>query len=100
MKFHHLPFELCEPKTIKGEEKLIGVFDFDGNMTRFKTLGAKRYIKEFWKDDKLKLEITISGVAKVSGIDYLLHEYKLFQIHKFSFCNLGLIYNNLLMEIL
>ena len=76
MKFHHLPFELCKPKTIKGEEKLIGVFDFDGSMTRFKTLGAKRYIKEFWKDDKLKLEITISGVAKVSGIDYLLHEYK------------------------
>ena len=76
MKFHHLPFELCKPKTINGEEKLIGVFDFDGSLTRFKTLGAKRYIKEFWKDDKLKLEITISGVAKVSGIDYLLHEYK------------------------
>ena len=32
------------PKTIKGETKTLGVWDFDGFYTDFKTLGAKRYI--------------------------------------------------------
>lgn len=73
MKHHRLDFELCRPKTIQGVSKLIGVFDDDGNYRKFRTLGAKRYIKETFDG---KMEITISGVAKIPGIDYLKFKYK------------------------
>lgn len=73
MNFHRIDFEKCQPKTIKGEKKLIGVFDDDGFYKRFKTLGAKRYIKE---DTQGNIEITISGVAKVPGVEYLRWKFK------------------------
>ena len=73
MEFHRIDFSLCHPKTVKGEEKMIGVFDFDGHFKRFKTLGAKRYIKE---DDNGEIEITVSGVSKMRGVDYLRWKYK------------------------
>lgn len=73
MEFHRLDFELCRPKTIKGVSKLIGVFDDDGFYKRFRTLGAKRYIKETPDGE---MEITISGVAKIPGVEYLRHQYK------------------------
>ena len=37
-----LNIELAIPKTIKGIEKPLGVWDFDGHYEKFKTLGAKR----------------------------------------------------------
>ena len=39
MDYHELPYDLIEPKTIKGESKPLGVWDFDGHYKRFKTLG-------------------------------------------------------------
>ena len=50
-------FEDLQPKTNNGIKKLIGVWDFDGSYSRFKTLGAKRYLVEY-KDTK-ELEITV-----------------------------------------
>ena len=35
--------DLC-PKTIEGETKPLGVWDYDGHYDEFKSLGAKRYI--------------------------------------------------------
>lgn len=67
MKWHRLDFSMVEPQTIKGEKKLIGVWDYDGHYKRFKTLGAKRYMYE---DDNNEMHITCSGVKK-SSIDYL-----------------------------
>ena len=55
------------PKTIKGKEKLIGVWDLEGTYTRFKTLGAKRYLVEHNE----KLELTVAGLAKRNGINYM-----------------------------
>lgn len=63
--FYNIPYTV--PKTVKGIEKPLGVWDFEGVYTRFKTLGAKRYIYE--KDGILYL--TVSGVNKKSGITYL-----------------------------
>ena len=68
MKWHRLDFSMVEPQTIKGEKKLIGVWDYDGHYKRFKTLGAKRYMYE---DDENQMHITCSGVKK-SSINYLL----------------------------
>lgn len=69
-------FNRCKPKTIKGEEKLIGVWEHETNKnpySRFKTLGAKRYIYEQWnnKENKNELHITIAGVGKSKGSEYL-----------------------------
>lgn len=60
------------PKTIKGIEKPLGVWDYEGMYSKFKTLGAKRYMIE----KNGKIEITIAGVNKKAGIKYLKHIYK------------------------
>lgn len=59
----------AEPLTKKGIKKPIGVWDYEGTYSRFKTLGAKRYMTE--KDGVM--EITIAGVNKKAGIKYLKH---------------------------
>ena len=55
------------PKTIKGEEKPLGVWDDDGHYDKFKTLGAKRYLTE--TDGKISL--TLAGVGKKAGREFL-----------------------------
>lgn len=68
---HRIPFEMCCPKTIEGKTKMLGVWDFEGVYTRFKTLGAKRYMTE--KDGEVSL--TVSGVNKKAAIPYLKEMY-------------------------
>lgn len=67
MEYHNLPFTLASPSTIKGEIKLIGVFDNEGVYDKFKSLGAKRYLT--YKDGKY--EITVAGCGK-KAIDYIM----------------------------
>ena len=74
LSHYHIPTKLACPKTIKGIEKPLGVWDFEGTYSRFKTLGAKRYM--YVQDDKL--HITIAGVAKLKGSLYLQRKYKTF----------------------
>lgn len=74
LKYHNIPLKMANPKTIKGVEKPLGVWDYEGMYDMFKTLGAKRYM--FVKDGKFS--ITISGVKKTNGADYLLYKYKTF----------------------
>lgn len=59
-------------KTIKGVEKPLGVWDYEGTYLEFKTLGAKRYMY----NDNNDLHITIAGVSKSKGKEYLLWKYK------------------------
>ena len=70
--YHGIPVEMTRPKTIKGEEKELGVWDFDGHYTRFKTLGAKRYMVEH---DNGEIQLTVSGVNKKVAMPYLLEKY-------------------------
>lgn len=72
LKYHNIPLEMSRPKTIKGVEKPLGVWDYEGRYDRFKTLGAKRYMIE--KDGNI--EITIAGVNKKAGVEYLKYKYK------------------------
>lgn len=71
LSFYNIPLEMSCPKTIKGVQKPLGVWDYEGVYTRFKTLGAKRYMIE----KKGEIEITIAGVAKKAGVEYLKHTY-------------------------
>ena len=74
LKYHNIPLDYISPKTIKGETKTLGIWDFDGFYTMFKTLGAKRYI--FQKDDKIS--ITVCGLSKKSGKEFIENQEKPF----------------------
>lgn len=66
--FRKLDFNLMKPKTKEGIEKMMGVWDYDGHYTHFKTLGAKRYLVRY--DDGF-LQLTVAGLSKKNGIEYM-----------------------------
>ena len=74
LNYHKIPLDFISPKTIKGDIKTLGIWDFDGFYTDFKTLGAKRYI--FRKDNKLS--ITVCGLSKKAGKDFIENQEKPF----------------------
>lgn len=80
MEYHGLSMDLVEPKTIKGEKKTLGVWDYDGHYQKFKTLGAKRYMVKVddpikYGDELIPYSLTISGLSKFVAIPYLYHKY-------------------------
>ena len=66
-EFYKLNVDLLEPKTIEGIPKMLGVWDFEGTYKHFKTLGAKRYLL----NDGNRLELTVAGLSKQNGINYM-----------------------------
>lgn len=72
MEHHHIDLSRTKPKTIEGKEKPIGVWDYEGHYSRFKTLGAKRYMVE--QDGKIK--ITVAGLGKKVALNYILSQEK------------------------
>lgn len=83
----NIPIEKFAPKDIKGQNRMLGVFDFDGHYEKFITQGAKKYaVITKKKIDKIKdsngnfidevnvikiednfaycIEITVAGVPK------------------------------------
>ncbi len=70
-EYHGIDISLTRPKTIDGEEKILGVWDDEGIYTRFKTLGAKRYMVE----KKGEINITVSGLNKKIAVPYLKEKY-------------------------
>lgn len=70
--YHKLDRALACPLTKDGKPKPLGVWDFDGHYTRFKTMGAKRYMYE---TDDGQLHITCAGVGKKAAVRYLLDRY-------------------------
>lgn len=62
--------DLLKPKTREGVEKMLGVWDFEGTYSRFKTLGAKRYLVE----ENSKLQLTVAGLSKQNGVKYMLRK--------------------------
>ena len=71
LEYHHIARELAYPQTIKGVEKPLGVWDFEGVYDRFKTLGAKRYMT----DNENVMSLTVSGLNKSITMPYLTKEY-------------------------
>lgn len=66
---YHIPFSACQPLTKKGEPKLIGVWDIEKGYKRFKTVGAKRYIYEYYDGT---MDMTVSGLNKKFAMPYLM----------------------------
>lgn len=67
LNYYKLDLDLLYPKTIEGEVKIAGVWDYEGNYSRFKTLGAKRYLVE----ENNELYLTVAGLSKRNGIEYM-----------------------------
>jgi hypothetical protein len=72
MKFHGIESSAYRPKTIKGIEKILGVWDEEEPYTKFKTLGAKRYMTE----QHGEISLTVSGINKKECVPYLVEKYK------------------------
>ena len=70
-EYYGIDKSLLSPKTIEGVEKTMGVWDSEGVYKRFKTLGAKRYLVQ---KQNGKYEITVAGLPKSRGMDYILSQ--------------------------
>lgn len=70
--YHNLPYTLFMPKDIKGKAHPIGQFEYEGNYELFRTCGAKRYI--YWENGEFHM--TVAGLGKQAGAEYLLSKYK------------------------
>lgn len=67
LEYHQLPLYLYKPKTVNGNEKVLGIWEVEQQYDKFKTLGAKRYLTE--QDNKL--HVTVSGIKKKSMEEWL-----------------------------
>lgn len=52
--------------------RMIGAWDYDGFYSKFKTLGAKRYLVTYENGENM---ITVAGLGKEAGIKYLQKKY-------------------------
>ena len=68
--YYNLDTALLSPSTKEGKTKMMGVWDYEGTYRKFKTLGAKRYMV----DDNGKLKITVAGLSKQNGVNYMLEQ--------------------------
>lgn len=81
MDYHGIDRNAIEPETKDGKKKCLGVWDFDGHYSRFKTLGAKRYMVEYSHDernkakDRGKINLTVSGLNKQVCVPWLLSQW-------------------------
>lgn len=69
-KHHKIDLEKFMPTTINGVTKKIGIWELDGKYSRFKTLGAKRYLVE----QNGKFKMTVAGLGK-KVINWLSDSY-------------------------
>lgn len=72
-KYYGIPKEMFSPKTIKGKEKTIGLWDYEGMYNYFKTEGAKRYM---WIKDGV-VNVTVAGLKKTTAVPYLLDKFNI-----------------------
>ena len=74
LDFYGLDTDLLSPSTIDGVSKPLGIWDLEGTYAKFKTLGAKRYMTE----TNGVYSITVSGLSKKQGVDYIAKKDKPF----------------------
>ena len=81
MRYHKIDVSEIEPETKDGVKKCLGVWDFDGHYSHFKTIGAKRYMVQYSNDtrnkekNRGKYSLTVAGLNKKVCMPYLLKKY-------------------------
>ena len=71
LSFYGIDPDRSRPRDPKGKPRQVGIFEDDGYYIHFKTLGAKRYMYE----DREGYHITIAGLSKKFGLEYLKEHY-------------------------
>lgn len=71
-KQRRIDVNLFMPMSAKGEMQVIGFWSDEGTYQKFRTCGAKRYITE----KNGKLEITVAGLGKKAGAEYLNNHFE------------------------
>ncbi|EPR2367586.1 DNA polymerase [Escherichia coli] len=69
MEHYKLNVVLLAPKTIQGKAKPLGIWEFEGNYSHFKTLGAKRYLVK----ENGEFHLTVAGLSKKNGINHMVN---------------------------
>lgn len=74
LEYHKLDPALSVAETASGKKKPLGIWEYEGMYTRFKSLGAKRYMveEENKKTGGRRVNITVSGVNKRAAVPYIL----------------------------
>lgn len=85
LEHYNIDVERCMPKTIKGVQKPLGVWDFECIYDKFKTLGSKRYF--VLEGDKY--ELTVAGVNKKGGAKYICKEAKMKEVEPMELFDFG-----------
>ena len=70
--YYHIPMRYTMPKNKKGKNVMIGVWDIEEGYTKFRTLGAKRYLYQY---ESGLLGLTVSGVNKYMALPYMIYKY-------------------------
>lgn len=70
LDYHHMSHDLIRPKNIKGDEKILGIWDFDGHYDSFKAVRAKSYM--YCTDGEYHM--TVAGLSKQNAVKYLTSE--------------------------
>lgn len=90
-KYHNIDLSLFSPKTRKGVEKTIGVWEDEGEYENFKTLGAKRYLTfryetKSFKDGDVEVQltepvhqITLAGAHKAKTTAFIRKSHNPFE---------------------
>lgn len=77
---YEIDLSLLSPVTVKGEVKKLGVWEYEKEYKKFKTLGAKRYIVEL---NDGTIQTTIAGLPKKNGLDYITYNRTVDEVFDF-----------------
>lgn len=74
LAYHKMDPGLSVAVTPSGKRKALGVWEYEGMYSHFKTLGAKRYMveEENTKTGGKKISITVSGINKREAVPYIV----------------------------
>lgn len=67
MRWHDMNGSMISPLTVKGIPKPLGVWDYEGHYSDFKTLGAKRYLYT----EEGRNHLTVAGLNKMVAMRYM-----------------------------
>lgn len=94
-KRNDIALDYMIPKSPKGSEKVLGVWEKEWDNANFKTLGAKRYLIQFTRERDInkfgEWALTVAGTNKEHTLEFVLKEAKRLDCTPFDVFNPSLI---------
>ena len=87
-----IPLDYMIPRSPKGDEKILGVWEKEWSSADFKTLGAKRYLIHYLHGKKAgKWELTVAGTNKSGTLKYIIKKANENHVSPFDIFNTDLV---------